>query len=94
MVILQMAAMPSSCGQCGLCMQVKNTCAYCMATGKQVKYSELDMRDGMCPLEYETERLTTDETKGLLNRCYIYTGKGAMCKHCLIKDKCKKLMEG
>ena len=42
--------MPNGCGQCRLCMIVKDVCAYCMATGYQLKYSETDLRDGMCPM--------------------------------------------
>lgn len=50
MIYLELEKMPKSCGECGLCMNVNNLCAYCMATGYQIKYTELDMRDGMCPL--------------------------------------------
>ena len=50
MVYLELEKMPKSCGECGLCMNVNNLCAYCMATCHKIKYTELDMRDGMCPL--------------------------------------------
>ena len=43
--------MPKSCEQCGLLLKVQNVCAYCMATGRQIKYDETDLRDGLCPLE-------------------------------------------
>lgn len=59
MVILEMKEMPKCCGKCGLCMVVKDLCAYCMATGLQVKYSELDLRDGMCPLR-EVNNIATE----------------------------------
>ena len=49
-VLIKGMEMPKSCGKCGLCLQVKDLCAYCMATGLQIKYSETDLRDGMCPL--------------------------------------------
>ena len=42
--------MPRYCGECPLCMIVHDTCAYCKAGGFQVKYSELDLKDGLCPL--------------------------------------------
>lgn len=42
--------MPKNCAQCPMCMIVYQMCAYCMAGRFQVKYSELDLRDGICPL--------------------------------------------
>lgn len=42
--------MPKSCEQCGLLLKLNNLCAYCMATGHKIKYSETDLRDGLCPL--------------------------------------------
>ncbi|MBR1810775.1 MAG: hypothetical protein IJ766_03870 [Clostridia bacterium] len=49
-VLIKGMEMPKSCECCGLLMKVQNLCAYCMATGLQVKYSETDLKDGMCPL--------------------------------------------
>lgn len=43
--------MPKTCGSCSFLMEVVGICAYCMATGHQIKMSETDLRDGMCPLE-------------------------------------------
>lgn len=43
--------MPKNCGECPMCMIVYKMCAYCMAGRFQVKYSELDLRDGICPLK-------------------------------------------
>lgn len=61
MIYLELQEMPKSCGECGLCMNVNNLCAYCMATGYQIKCTELDMRDGMCPLRDSEHEVHHDE---------------------------------
>lgn len=48
---LILSEMPKSCEECGLLLKVNHLCTYCMATGYQIKYSETDLRDGLCPLE-------------------------------------------
>ena len=47
--------MPKNCGECPACMIVYKMCAYCMLGRFQVKYSELDLRDGICPLRKRLE---------------------------------------
>ncbi len=48
--------MPKSCYECPMCMIVRGMCAYCMAGRFQVKYSELDLRDGICPLKESSDK--------------------------------------
>lgn len=43
-------AMPRRCDECPFLMKVENLCVYCMAGRFQVKYSETDLRDGICPI--------------------------------------------
>lgn len=43
--------MPRRCDECPFLLQVKNCCAYCMASRKQIKYSETDLKDFFCPLK-------------------------------------------
>lgn len=42
--------MPRFCSECPFVLMVKDTCAYCMATKYQIKISEVDLKDGLCPL--------------------------------------------
>lgn len=50
---------PKYCKQCPMCMEVRDTFAYCMLLGYQLKITELDLKDGYCPLkevkEFEAE---------------------------------------
>lgn len=50
MVVIDMD-MPKNCGECPMCMVVKDVCSWCMAGRFPVKYTELDLRDGICPLQ-------------------------------------------
>ena len=50
MVLLDMD-MPSNCGSCPMCMIIQGALSYCMAGRFRVKLSELDLRDGICPLQ-------------------------------------------
>jgi hypothetical protein len=59
-VIISDMNMPKSCKQCPVCMEVRDTFAYCMLLGFQLKLSELDLKDGYCPLK------STDEIKNEL----------------------------
>lgn len=82
-VILEFDKMPQNCEKCRMLLKVSKLCAYCMATGFQIKYDETDLRDGMCPLEekidnseiYEWERL--GENAMVCGKC----GKGLSDKH-------------
>ena len=82
-VILEFDKMPQNCEKCRMLLKVSKLCAYCMATGFQIKYDETDLRDGMCPLEekidnseiYEWERLS--ENAMVCGKC----GKGLNDKH-------------
>ncbi len=77
MAVLIDMDMPRFCWECPFLMLVKDTCAYCMATKYQLKMTELDLRDGMCPLQDVpdmnfgrwipvNERLPEDEEKEYL----------------------------
>ena len=58
--------MPKNCGTCPLCLIVQGMCSYCMAGRFQVKYSELDLRDGICPLEEVSKDERKCESSGTL----------------------------
>ena len=47
---IKMGRMPKYCSECPFLMLVKGVCAYCMGTRHQIKMSELDLIDSMCPL--------------------------------------------
>lgn len=43
--------LPTRCDRCPFLMKISGLCAYCMAMRMQIKYSEIDLKDILCPLK-------------------------------------------
>ena len=56
--------MPRKCKECPMCMEVRDTFAYCMLLGFQLKLTELDLKDGYCPLKEVPTGKWICESKG------------------------------
>ena len=50
MVIIKDMEMPRNCGLCKLQARLDDDYWHCMAGGFYIKPSEMDLRDGLCPL--------------------------------------------
>lgn len=64
--------MPKNCSECAMCMIIYRTCSWCMAGRFQVKYSELDLRDGLCPLQTldQADLISRVESDAISDKAY------------------------